>query len=287
MTAVLGWSLFNLAAYGADQNLAQRLLTAGSAKAGARTALLAMAINIPVVCVFLLIGLLLWIFYQQPELMMIIDPADSGQLVSAPDHDDGGRKVFLTYILHCLPPGVTGLMFAGLFAAGLSSFNSSANCMAAVVVTDFYKPHRPGRSDDHYLLAGRVAMSVCGLALGAFAVLTYVILSLDSEITLLDYVMNVMMFAWAGLVGVFLCCMCTKRGSGPSLIAGLAVGVGLMMFGFAVQGGKVFGDGSFSLAFPWQFVIASTAAFLVSMCGAASAPTTDLPNESEGVQASV
>ena len=65
--------------------------------------------------------------------------------------------------------------------------------------------------------------------------------------------------AYAGLVGVFICCMFTQRGNAWSLSAGLAVGVGTML-GFFLSGIE-------GLAFPWQFVIASLGSLAVSLLG--------------------
>src|SRR4030042_175845 len=74
LTAILGFSLLNLGAYGTDQDLAQRMHTCKSAVQGSRSALLGVLIGLPVTAVFMLLGLLLWVFYTRPELMGIMAP---------------------------------------------------------------------------------------------------------------------------------------------------------------------------------------------------------------------
>ena len=66
---LIGLTLFNLAAYGTDQDLTQRMLTCRNANRGGWSVILSNLIGWPVVGLFLVMGLLLWVFYQQPGLM--------------------------------------------------------------------------------------------------------------------------------------------------------------------------------------------------------------------------
>ncbi|MEX2217206.1 MAG: hypothetical protein WD749_00475, partial [Phycisphaerales bacterium] len=134
LTAVTGFALLSIAAYGTDHDLTQRMLTCRSALKGGSSALLAMVINLPVIAAFMLIGLLLYIFYQRPDLMGAAAPG-----IPAPE----GPRAFLRFILDEMPPGLTGLMMAGLFAVGVGSLNSVLAAMSAAFVNDVYRPRRP------------------------------------------------------------------------------------------------------------------------------------------------
>src|SRR5690606_3495019 len=193
LTALFGFSLLNLAAYGTDHDLTQRMLTCRNAIRGGGAAFLAMALNVPMVGLFMSIGLLLHIFYKRPGRMG----------TGAPAFVPGGSKdVFLQFILREMPRGLTGLMMAGLFAVGIGSLNSALGAMSAAFVNDVYRPMRPGREDGHYLRVGRAAAVGWGVVLGAFA--CWCIRWHDAENqTLIAFVLGVMTFAYAGLLGVF------------------------------------------------------------------------------------
>ena len=66
---IFGLSLLNIGVYATDQDIAQRLLTCKDAKTGARSLFIGIAANIPTVFIFLCVGLLLYVYYQRPDIM--------------------------------------------------------------------------------------------------------------------------------------------------------------------------------------------------------------------------
>ncbi len=257
---VAGFSLLGIASYGTDHDLAQRMLTCKTAAKGSQSIVVAILINLPVLAVFMSIGLLLHIFYQRPELMGEIGPG-----VTPSD----SREVFLTYILDHTPSGMPGLMMAGLFAAGLGSTLSAINAMSAAFVNDCYKHIVPERTDRHYLSAGRWAVAGWGVVLGGFACVC-VYWQQGSGQTLIQFALSVMTFAYAGLLGVFFTAIFTKRGNGVSAVAAIFTGFGvvtLLQKGvFAWWGPKV-GLAGVVLAFPWHLLIAATITTAVCAAG--------------------
>lgn len=136
--------------------------------------------------------------------------------------------IFLHYILTQIPPGVRGLMMAGLFAAGLSSLNSAINAMSAAFISDLYKPMMNRRrstplSEQHLVRVGRIGVIAWGIVLGVFACVCIYWKQMNGD-TLIVFALSVMSFAYAGLIGVFFCALLTKRGSSASVIAALIVG---------------------------------------------------------------
>ena len=61
-----GWFLLNIAAYGLDQDMTQRALTCKSTKEAQNSLMMSIYLTIPVAILFLMIGLLLYLFYQHP-----------------------------------------------------------------------------------------------------------------------------------------------------------------------------------------------------------------------------
>lgn len=217
---IVGFTLMGVASYGTDQDLTQRMLTCRDEKAAARSVLSGILFGIPSVAMFLVVGLLLWLFYHPAAWEHAPGPA--------PAAPDDSRRVFLDFIIHEMPPGLSGLMMAGLFAAGLSSLNSGINAMASTFINDFYRRLRPDRTEAHYLRAGRLAVVGWGVVLGGFAVLCVFIQTRENQFrddgTLLTFALTVMTYAYAGLVPVFLTALLGRRGSAAGVITMLVTG---------------------------------------------------------------
>lgn len=55
------------------------------------------------------------------------------------------------------PTGLLGLLVAGIFAAYMATVSTHMNWGASYVVNDFYRPLFPGKSERHYVMAGRLS----------------------------------------------------------------------------------------------------------------------------------
>jgi solute:Na+ symporter, SSS family len=273
LTVVIAFTMLGVASYGTDNDMVQRLLTCKDKKRSGRSMLAATLLGIPAVALFLALGLLLYVFYKRPDVMG----------AAAPDYvASDSRKVFLEFILHEMPPGMAGLMMAGLFAAGLSSLNSALNAMSASMVEDVYRPARPTRSERHYLVVGRLGVVCWGAVLGGFAVLC-VYWQRISGLPLLDFALGVMMFAYSGLLAVFVTALFTRRGSSRSVIFALAVGFvvtfvlnvwNIMWANDDWAGLRAWIPATLdglprNIAWPWHLVIGSSCAFVVCAMGIA------------------
>ncbi|MAE67779.1 MAG: sodium:solute symporter [Phycisphaeraceae bacterium] len=258
ITALIGFTIFNLAAYGTDQDLAQRMLTCRSAARGSASMISAILMGLPVTALFMGVGLLLYLFYRLPGM-------------EAPERSE---QVFLQFILNEMPHGVGGLMMAGLFAAALSSFNSALNAMASSFVNDVYRPMRSRQSERHYLVVGRIAVVGCGVLL-CYTAIICIILQTYRKQTLIDFALSIMIFAYSGLLAAFLTALFTRRGSEMSITIGLIVGFiaaflcDPLIWATWLSG---FGDATAWLAeaeisFPWRMVFATLIAFVVCCLG--------------------
>jgi SSS family solute:Na+ symporter len=127
---VLIYGLFiNLQNYGIDQNYVQRYMTTSSEKEAKSSALFGSLLYIPVSIIFFYIGTALFAYYTaRPDLL----PADL-RVAGA------GDKVFPHFIVNGLPAGITGLLIASIFAAGMSTVSTSINSTATIILSDYYK----------------------------------------------------------------------------------------------------------------------------------------------------
>src|SRR5699024_7816684 len=118
-------------------------------KEAIRASLIGILMSVPVWTLFMFIGTALWSYYTlSPNTL----PADM-----RPD------AVFPYFIMTVLPPGITGLLIAGLVAAALSSLDSELNSLSAVCVEDYYMRLRPKSTDKERLFAGKLTTFLAGL----------------------------------------------------------------------------------------------------------------------------
>ena len=140
---------YALQKYGTDQTIVQRFLATETDGKAIKASLTGALLCVPVWTLFMLIGTLLWSFYQ------------SGSSPLPPDMRPEG--VFPYFIMTELPAGVTGLVLAALVAAAMSSLDSDLNCLSAIGVEDYYRRFNPAASDQQCLRVGRWIVVVCGL----------------------------------------------------------------------------------------------------------------------------
>lgn len=218
-TLLTGWFLLNIAAYGLDQDMTQRVLTCKNKKEGEKSLIYSIIFTIPVAILFLFIGLLLYIFYNHPELSGIKDACIDQNF------DGNSITIFMFYILNEMPEGLRGLVTVGAIAAALSSTNSVLSAMASVAVEDIYRPWlaNPNRDEAHFLKASRLMVIIFAILLCAMAMISYY-WQQYTQLPLLNFALGVMAFAYASLLGVYGAGIFTNRGNETTVIWALIGG---------------------------------------------------------------
>jgi len=218
-TLLTGWFLLNIAAYGLDQDMTQRVLTCKNRKEGEKSLIYSIIFTIPVAILFLFIGLLLYLFYMHPELSGIKYACIEQKF------DGNSITIFMFYILNEMPEGLRGLVTVGAIAAALSSTNSVLSAMASVAVEDIYRPWlaNPNRDEAHFLKASRIMVIVFAILLSAMAMVSYY-WQQYTQLPLLNFALGVMAFAYASLLGVYGAGIFTNRGSETTVIWALIGG---------------------------------------------------------------
>ncbi|GAA3551666.1 sodium:solute symporter [Zobellella aerophila] len=267
---ITGFLLLNIAAYGMDQDMTQRVLTCKDEKEGAKAMISSIVISIPVVLLFMAIGLLLYIFYQRPDLMGL---ADGKEVVQSFNGEN--LTIFMTYVLNEMPAGLRGLVTVGVVAATLSTLNSGLNSMSSVAVQDLYRPWLTSRKivkdEQHFVSAGRLGMALAALALGAMGALCFY-WQQYSDTPLLSFALSVMVFAYTGLLGVYFTALFTSRGNSASVIHALIAGFLITLLLQPYVWDTVMGSLNPSwqgaqLAFPWQLCIGTLVSFSICAAG--------------------
>lgn len=190
--------------YGTDQTIVQRFLAAKTDKDAVKAALMGTLLCVPVWTLFIFIGTLLWAYYRSaPELL----PAGVA-----------GDQVFPYFIMTQMPVGLVGLIVAALFSAAMSSLDSDLNCLAAVVVEDYYRRFRKNASDVHCLRLGKMVVAICGIVSVGIACL-YVRWGGEA---ILGTLFALYAIFSGGIAGIFLLAFFTVRANRKGLTVGLA-----------------------------------------------------------------
>jgi SSS family transporter len=266
-TALTGGLLVNMAAFGVDQDLAQRFLIAKSPARGALSVIASQFVGIVVVTMFLAIGLLLYVFYKRPDVM----GAAASQF--PPPSTQQGTAAYQWFMMNELPPVASGLAMAGLFAVARGSMDSAINALASSVVADIYLPVRQmmGRpvDPDKPVAAPKVAVALMGAVMVVFAIACVYAYDPKRQ-AFLDFALSVLNFAFSGMLAVFLTALLTRRGNSASVVMALVVGIVVVALTqdapFRWLTAHLLGTPS-TLAFTWAMPVATGLAFLVCVSG--------------------
>jgi Na+/proline symporter len=231
---LVGGAFLTMGSHGADQLIVQRLLTCKDLTSS-RKALVASAVAVMAqFLIFLLVGLGLWAFYQ-------------GRTFQRSD------EIFALFIVQELPPGVTGLLVAGIFAAAMSSLSSSINSLASASAYDFWAPLRGlvGR-EDRILKAGKAFTLLWAALLVGGAV---VFIPLSTRTSAVEVALGIASVVYGGLLGAFGLGILAERADGRGTALGMIAGIGVVMVIWLTIPDRV--------AWPWFVLIGTTVTFAV------------------------
>jgi len=135
-----------------DQYIVQRVLSARDLATARRGALFGGVLKLWPVLIFLIPGMIGWALHQK-GIIQLPPKIVNGEVVAPID----GDQVFPSLVRMLLPPGIRGLIVACLLAALMSSLASLFNSSASLFTVDIYEKIRPGQSEQHLLMVGRIA----------------------------------------------------------------------------------------------------------------------------------
>lgn len=210
LVIVIGSVFANLFSYTASQDVVQRYVTTKDERSAARAIWTGFLMAPVAQLVFFAIGTALFVFYRQhPERVDMTRPIDG---------------IFPQFIVDELPPGITGLVIAAIFAAAQSTLSSTLNSVSTAFVTDFYRPWFPGKSDLSYLQVARWATVIVGVA-GTAVALLFTLYDVRSQWEL--FLMILSLFGGT-IAGLFVLGMCSQRATSSGAILGALGSVGVV-----------------------------------------------------------
>jgi SSS family transporter len=201
---ILGGTFLTLASHGTDQLMVQRLLAARDLRDSRRALITSGFLVFAQFLLFLVIGVLLYVFYLR---------ASPTEIFHNPD------RIFPVYMVNHLPSGISGLMVAGVLAAAMSTSSSTLNSLAASTVVDFYQPLAAKKDEDpaRLLQRSRWFTVVWGVILVVLAMLA------REWGPVLEAGLTIASITYGALLGLFLLGRLVPRATPAGAATGMAI----------------------------------------------------------------
>jgi SSS family transporter len=231
-SGVIGGAFLTMASHGTDQTIVQRLLAARS-ESDSRKALLASGgIVLVQFMLFLLVGVLLYVFAQHTPLLAAGERTD---------------RVLPLFLVRHMPVGLAGLMLASIIAVAMSNASGSLNSLAASSILDFSAAWGQQQDSSKLLGFSRRMTLVWGVVLMG---LGFVFMRWDR---VLELGLTVASFPFGCLLGLFLLGTLNKRANTVGALTGMFFGLAAIVAVWRMTG----------VAYTWYVLIGSCVTFLV------------------------
>ncbi|MCZ7555885.1 MAG: sodium:solute symporter [Bacteroidia bacterium] len=198
---LFGGAVLSMASHGTDQLIVQRVLAAQKPEPAKRAMIWSGIIVFVQFFLFLFVGALLWRFN--------------------PDGGMNANDVFAVFIIHQLPPGLTGLVIAGILAAAMSTLSSSISALGSATMMDYVLPLlREPLSPARALRVSRL------LSIGwAILLLLTAALFIGTAQTVVELALSIASYTYGGLLGIFLLGVLRGHYRSAAVLIGFIAGI--------------------------------------------------------------
>lgn len=239
---LLGGVALTLSTHGTDQYLVQRLLSGKSQRDASAGLVLSGFIVFAQFVLFLLIGVMLFTFYQQVPLTQALERND---------------QILPIFVVNELQNGLAGFIVAAIVAAALSP---SLNAMAATTISDFYLPYINPNADQATQM--RVSKQVT-VAWGVVQLLVAIGAQFMNG-SVLNAGLTVLSLASGSVLGAFLVATLSTSVKERDIFAGMIAGIIVMAGVWWLT----------PIAFTWYVLIGAVTTCGVAMVSRAVSPQT-------------
>ncbi|WP_339367141.1 sodium:solute symporter family transporter, partial [Picosynechococcus sp. PCC 7002] len=148
-TALFAYGILAFAVAGTNQQSVQRYVSCADETSARKAILLGWFSGLVGVAATLLLGVLLFGFYNINGGLPTEVPADG---------------ILSHFIINQVPPGASGFLVAAIFAAAMSSIDSALHSLATCITVDFYDRYRqPKASEKQSLRIAQILIVIWGL----------------------------------------------------------------------------------------------------------------------------
>ncbi len=250
--AFIGSTFVTMATHGIDQDTVQRMLTAKNRKQSAFATILSGFVDLPIVFSFILVGVLLYAFYQA---------------YPAADLPTEKREIFPYFIMHEMPAGMRGVVIAGILATAMGSLSTALNALATSFARDFIHPRMKGDvTEARKVRVLRVSTVLFAALIIVVGVVTAWYMAHHPEAAIIPLVLGILGFTFGSLLALFLVAVLTKtRGSDTGNIIAMVCGItAVILLSVTDLNPKL--EGRQALAFPWRVTLGALVTFTVAVC---------------------
>lgn len=229
-SGLIGGAFLTMASHGTDQTIVQRLLAARNERDSRRALLTSGLIVLIQFTVFLLIGVLLFVFSQHTPLLAAGERAD---------------RILPTFLVKEMPPGLAGLLLASIIAVAMSNAAGSLNSLAASSVLDFSRLRGRSADPSSFLRISRRMTMAWGVVLMIFGFVKWG--------PLLEAGLTVVSLPFGSLLGLFLLGTLDRDSNARGALVGMFAGLATILCLFRFT----------DVAFTWYFFLGASVTFAV------------------------
>jgi SSS family transporter len=229
-SGLIGGAFLTMASHGTDQTIVQRLLAARNEKDSRRALLTSGAIVLIQFTIFLLIGVLLYVFAQHAPLLAAGERPD---------------RILPLFLVREMPQGLAGLLLASIMAVAMSNASGSLNSLAASSVLDFSKLRGHSADPVKFLRLSRRMTLVWGAILMCFGFIKWG--------PLLETGLTVASLPFGSLLGLFLLGTLDRRANATGALTGMFLGLATILSVWRYT----------HIAFTWYVLIGAVVTFVV------------------------
>ncbi|HXA00097.1 MAG TPA: sodium:solute symporter [Candidatus Dormibacteraeota bacterium] len=229
-SGLIGGAFLTMASHGTDQTIVQRLLAAKNERDSRAALITSGFIVLFQFTLFLLVGVLLFVFSQHTPLLV------AGQRTDA---------ILPVFLVREMPTGLAGILLASILAVAMSNASGALNSLAASTVLDFSILSGHQTDPAKFLKLSRRITLVWGVVLIGFGLVTWG--------PLLETGLTVASLPFGSLLGLFLLGTLDKKATATGAAIGMFGGLAVILSVWRFT----------PIAFTWYVLIGSAVTFLV------------------------
>jgi SSS family transporter len=205
---LIGGTFLTTASHGTDQLIVQRLLAARGRRQSAAALIASGGAVLFQFALFLLVGTMLWAYYRVPSAAF-----------------GSADRIYPTFIVTRMPPGISGLLVAAVLAAAMSNLSAALNSLSSSSMFDFYLRRRVLADEKQRVHISRWVTLAWALVLFLLA-----LVALHKAGRVIEVGLQIASIAYGALLGVFLLGVLTRRVGQKGAIAGMICGLSTELY---------------------------------------------------------